>query len=112
MSKQPHEYSNAELRWFLSRQQPSHLDYPGLKFEWDRRQAQKTRILAALTLLVLVASLAVQYRASRVPSSSEQPTSPPASQLPLATTPTKHASAPSFSSPASSATPTTSPTPP
>src|SRR6476646_6159154 len=93
MSKLPHEYSNKELRSFLTRQQPSHFDYPGVKFEWDRRQEKKkawrwvyTTILAVLTLLVLAASLVVQYRGSSVPASSAPSTSPAASQPPSPTT--------------------------
>src|ERR1043166_4698630 len=75
MSKPPHEYDDDELRDLLRTIGPSDLRYSAAKFEWDQRQERKkarrwiwTTSIAALTSLVLIASLAVQYCASRVTS--------------------------------------------
>ena len=86
------DYSDDELRAFLSSQQPSHLDYPGAKFEWDRRQEVKrvrrwwfATAVAALTLLVLIASFVVQYRSWRDSPQRGPPSAVPAPS-PTATT--------------------------
>ena len=90
MSHRIRDLSDDDLRAILTSQQPSHLDYSGAKFEWDRRQEIKkvrrwrlATAVAVLTLVVLIASFVVQYRAWRdTPQAGTSTTVPAPSPAP------------------------------